>query len=151
MNFSHDGVRDRTTHLYAPPYFYENLKREIFSFDRSGNSFSLLKFVLAPKFEMDSDLGISDANIEGAALAFSQIIEGAIRREDICARMGLLEFLIIVNGEIELSDRLARRVASQWSEKNFNCSFASTKVQKGDNPLEILHRLDDTSLSEQAL
>lgn len=28
MTFSHDGLRDSLTHLAAPPYFYENLRRE---------------------------------------------------------------------------------------------------------------------------
>ena len=35
MTFSHDGLRDSLTHLAAPPYFYENLRRDLATAERN--------------------------------------------------------------------------------------------------------------------
>ena len=53
MVFSHDGLRDSLTHLAAPPYFYESLRRELISAQRDRRKFSLLRLQLLPKNNPD--------------------------------------------------------------------------------------------------
>ena len=47
MTFSHDGIRDSLTHLAAPPYFYENLRRELGTAERNKSELSLIRFLIS--------------------------------------------------------------------------------------------------------
>ena len=147
MSFTHDGVRDNLTHLAAPPYFYENLKRELIGFERSGHSISLLRFALNPAFEIDLESEEGDALVESAALNFSQLIMETLRREDLCARLGLTEFVLIVSGNEELVSVIAHRIATSWSDDNFQCLHASVLARRGESSLELLNRLDNETLT----
>ena len=147
MTFAHDGVRDNLTHLAAPPYFYENLKRELISFERSGHAFSLLRFALIPAAAVDPESEEGDVLIERAALNFSQIIIQTLRREDLCARLGLTEFVLIVTGNDELVSVIASRIVTSWNDDNFQCLFSSVLARRGESSLELLNRLDNETLA----
>lgn len=147
MTFAHDGVRDNLTHLAAPPYFYENLKRELISFERSGHAFSLLRFALIPTAAIDPESEEGDALIESAALNFSQTIIQTLRREDLCARLGITEFVLIVTGKDELVSVIASRIVTSWNDDNFQCLFSSVLARRGESSLELLNRLDNETLA----
>lgn len=147
MTFAHDGVRDNLTHLAAPPYFYENLKRELISFERSGHAFSLLRFALIPTAAIDPESEEGDALIESAALNFSQTIIQTLRREDLCARLGITEFVLIVTGKDELVSVIASRIVTSWNDGNFQCLFSSVLARRGESSLELLNRLDNETLA----
>ena len=48
MTFSHDGLRDSLTHLAAPPYFYENLRRDLATAERNKSRVTLIRFQIFP-------------------------------------------------------------------------------------------------------
>ena len=48
MTFSHDGLRDSLTHLAAPPFFYENLRRDLATADRNKSRITLIRFQIYP-------------------------------------------------------------------------------------------------------
>lgn len=150
MTFSHDGLRDNATHLAAPPYFYENLKREIHTFQRNRKPFALQRFVLEPASdiaETERDEFLSSENIESAAIEFSRIIESTLRREDLCARLGVSEFVLLVKGNLDLVQLLSDRISSRWSDNGWKCLRSFTFVTEGDSTLELLHRLDEATLT----
>lgn len=147
MTFAHDGVRDNLTHLAAPPYFYENLRRELSSFERSGRTFSLLRFALNFATVVDPESEEGGALIESAVLKFSQTINQSLRREDLCARLGLTEFVLIVKGDQELIPVIAHRILSNWCDDDFQCLFSSVLAGRGESPLDLLNRLDSETLT----
>ena len=51
MTFAHDGLRDSLTHLAAPPYFYENLRRDLATAERNKSRLTLIKLILQEKTE----------------------------------------------------------------------------------------------------
>ena len=51
MTFSHDGLRDSLTHLAAPPYFYENLRRDLAAAERNRSRITLIRFQIFPTQE----------------------------------------------------------------------------------------------------
>lgn len=147
MTFAHDGVRDNLTHLAAPPYFYENLKRQIISFERNSHTFSLLRFALIPAPGVDLESEEGETLIENAALNFSLLINQTLRREDLCARLGLTEFVLIVMGNDELVSVIAHRIVASWSNDKFQCLFSSVLARRGESSLELLNRLDNETLT----
>ena len=63
MTFSHDGLRDSLTHLAAPPYFYENLRRDLATAERNRSRVTLIRFQIFPthqNVESDDDEDVMD-------------------------------------------------------------------------------------------
>ncbi|MCX6444931.1 MAG: diguanylate cyclase [Actinobacteria bacterium] len=150
MTFAHDGLRDSFTHLAAPPYFYENLRRELGIAERNKSRISLIKFLI----NGDEGDSIPDSHYEAAILSFAEVLKASIRSEDLCARLGRLEFTLIIKASQELAISLAERVINSWTIQHFDCSYAVLAVHIGESPLEILNRLDNqelrtTTFSEQ--
>ena len=136
MIFSHDGLRDSLTYLAAPPYFYENLRRDLSSVQRNKSHLTLIRFQLSPKIAENESL------YEAAILAFSEILKAAIRAEDLCARLGRFEFTLIVKARIEIADAIAARVEGGWTNQNFDCHSYLISAKSDESSLEILNRLD---------
>lgn len=136
MIFSHDGLRDSLTYLAAPPYFYENLRRDLASAGRNKSYLTLVKFQLIPKIAENESL------YEAAILTFSEALKSAIRAEDLCARLGRFEFTVIVKARIEIADAIAARVEGSWDDQNFDCHSFLISAKKSESALEILNRLD---------
>ncbi len=136
MIFSHDGLRDSLTCLAAPPYFYENLRRELASAGRNKSPLALIRFQLLPKISENESL------YEAAILAFSEVLKAAIRAEDLCARLGRFEFTLMIKARIEIADAIAARVEDSWKDKNFACQSFLISAKGTESSLEILNKLD---------
>jgi GGDEF domain-containing protein len=150
MTFSHDGLRDSLTHLAAPPYFYENLRRELSIAQRNKSRLSLVRFLLSPSGpripSSRKERAPSDSYYEVAILSFSEILKASIRSEDLCARLGQLEFTLILKGSTEIATSLAERVLRSWKFEGFACRYSVLAVDSGESSLEILNRLDNQEL-----
>lgn len=150
MTFSHDGLRDSLTHLAAPPYFYENLRRELSIAERNKSRLSLVRFLISRNETgirvAGSEIESADSYYEVAILSFAQILKASIRSEDLCARLGQLEFTLILKGSSEIAGTLAERVLHSWMFEGFGCHYSVLTVSSGESPLEILNRLDSQEL-----
>ena len=139
MTFSHDGLRDSLTQLAAPPYFYENLKREISASHRSSSALSLIQFILG-KEELPS---------EDLLLAFAHLLTTSFRYEDLTARIGENEFVVLIKGGDEIASVLATRLAGKWNSLNtqsVTTHYSCVTYLPKESALEFLNRLDRTEL-----
>lgn len=150
MTFSHDGLRDSLTHLAAPPYFYENLRRELGTAERNKSELSLVRFLIS---KSETGIQIPESKIESensqyevAILSFAEILKASIRSEDLCARLGQLEFTLILKGSSEVATSLAERVLRSWMFEGFGSHYSVLTVNRGESSLEILNRLDNQEL-----
>jgi GGDEF domain-containing protein len=150
MTFSHDGLRDSLTHLAAPPYFYENLRRELGTVERNKSQLSLIRFLISKNEtvirDSESEIESADSYYEVAIISFAEILKASIRSEDLCARLGQLEFTLILKGSSEIATSLAERVLHSWIFEGFGCHYSVLTVSSGESPLEILNRLDGQEL-----
>lgn len=138
--YSHDGVKDSLTHLAAPPYFYENLRREIAGSQRSGQSLSIIKFT----FSSDG------SSYEDSILNFADLLTKSFREEDLIARLGKSEFVLLIHGNQEIAKQLSQRFVSSWSltgRTNVTPSCSFVTKSEGENGLQMLNRLDLCALS----
>lgn len=143
MIFSHDGLRDSLTYLAAPPYFYENLRRELAFAERNKSRLALIRFELLP------NIPENESRYEAAIINFAEIIKTATRSEDLCARLGRLEFTMIVKGHIQIAEAIADRVCSNWQEASFFCKASVISTNGSVSSLEILNRLDGAPVRER--
>jgi GGDEF domain-containing protein len=144
MSFSHNGIRDNLTNLAAPPYFYENLKRELAVRERSGTPLFLIRFLL---FDSESGLAIrEELKSDVAILNFAEHLNSSLRREDLCARLGVAEFIAIFNGGRDQAEGLSERILVQWSYPHMHAEFSILEAHKGESALESLARLDGEEL-----
>lgn len=155
---SHDGLRDSLTHLASAGLFYEELRREIARARRSCEPISLARFVLKANRPEFVDLTPSEIEIE--LLSFSQTLSRLTRTEDICARIGDLEFLVLLRGNEGVANQLTKRVASVWQQDlsdhaglDFRCRVTQQNSHLehivDESPLEFLNRLDRLSLGTE--
>ena len=124
--FSHDGIKDSLTQLAAPPLFYEELRRELSRFERSGNPFSLVRLVLLTETKNQYRQENNDVSIyEVEILNFAEILIRLSRSEDLCARIGEREsaattigkiILIRIVNPLEVSEFIS--VISKYSSTN---------------------------------
>lgn len=145
MAFSHDGLRDSLTYLAAPPYFYENLRRDLAAAERNKGHLALIRFQLLPNIPENESL------YEAAILAFAEVLKKAIRVEDLCARLGRFEFTLIIKARLEVADAIAARIeeswsAQNWSKENFRCISSLITTHGSESALEILNRLDSAPI-----
>lgn len=142
MTFTHDGLHDSLTHLAAPPYFYENLRRDLATADREKSRLTLIRFVL----EETSENGENQSRYEVAVINFAEILKSLIRSEDLCARLGLLEFTLILKSSVAIGISLAERILHGLELDGFECSYSILEVSPKESSLEILNRLDNQEL-----
>jgi len=142
VTFTHDGLHDSLTHLAAPPYFYENLRRDIASADREKSRLTLIKFVLQDLSGND----VSQSKYEIAVVTFAEILKTSIRSQDLCARLGLLEFTLILKSSAVIGISLAERILDGVDLDGFECSYSILEVSPKESSLEILNRLDNQEL-----
>jgi GGDEF domain-containing protein len=147
MTFAHDGLRDSLTHLAAPPYFYENLRRDLATAERNKSRLTLVKFILCET----TGTHPSESHYESAVLSFAELLKSSIRSEDLCARLGLLEFTLILKSSSLVAVALAERILSGWELEGFSCNFAILEVTPKESSLEILNRLDNQELRNVTL
>ncbi len=149
--YSHDGLRDSLTNLAAPPLFYEELRRELARIKRTESKIVVIRMVLAkPKPEL-RDQKI-DFQLEKDILAFGQLLAVTSRGEDICARLGEMEFLTLFHGDQFQAESKIVRIGHNWllKEPLLKLSFSYATSIAGDTSLEILNRLDRIPLVADA-
>jgi len=137
--FTHDGIRDTLTHLAAPPYFYESLKRQISKSNRSVEPFSIIRFVIECR-------GITH---EEAIVIFAEAVKRSFRLEDLIARTGVLEFAVIFEGELPLAHTVSQRFISKWcteGNEGVTVSYAIAQRNADEIALDLLNRLDTQTL-----
>jgi GGDEF domain-containing protein len=81
MLFSHDGIHDSQTHLASPPYFYEQLGREISLAARTHKPLALIKIL----FENPESEQVRAHDI----LHFSHELTQLTRKEECIGRLGV--------------------------------------------------------------
>ena len=142
MNFEHDGLHDDLTRLAAPPYFYESLRREIALVNRGGMVLTAIRLIL------ESDSPIYDATI----ISFADLMSSGFRFEDTKARLGNLEFVILIQGVEELASQLSARLVARWAIEgapDTEISYAHAKYITGEDAITFINRLDDQVLIQQ--
>ena len=142
MTFAHDGLRDALTHLAAPPYFYENLRRDLATAERNKSRLTLIRFVL----QVNAEELNNESQYELAVLNFAELLKSSIRSEDLCARLGLLEFTLILKSSVDVGVSLAERVLQGLNLDGFQCGYSILEVSPKESSLEILNRLDNQEL-----
>jgi GGDEF domain-containing protein len=141
--YSHDGLKDSLTNLAAPPLFYEELRRELSKVSRSQEQIRLVRLVLVPAHP-ESDIPRSTFVYEREILEFAQILERATRAEDVCARMGELEFLALFHSVGLSASGFITRIMESWFSKDRHLLLTSAYVHSrlAESGLELLNRLD---------
>lgn len=137
--FSHDGLRDSLTQLAAPPYLYECLRREISRSIRKSADLSLLRFVLNG----------SGSSFESALLHFADLLTKSFRLEDLAARVGESEFVILVSGDSTVAKALSDRFYESWQGQGIqsvDSSYSYATYIENEGALEFLNRLDQVKL-----
>ena len=144
MTFSHDGLRDSLTHLAAPPYFYENLRRDLATAERNKSRLTLIRFHIFPMEENAEDESLYEVGI----LSFAELLKSSCRAEDLCARLGRFEFTLILRAGREVAQAMTQRVQTDWKSELFICKSSYIAAHLGESSLEILNRLDNEELRE---
>jgi len=142
MTFSHDGLRDSLTHLAAPPYFYENLRRDLATAERNKSRLTLIRFQIFPSNPTVEE----ESHYEVAILSFAELLKASCRAEDLCARLGRFEFTLILRAGRDVAQSLIQRVLEQWQSEEFTCKSSFIAASLGESSLEILNRLDNEEL-----
>jgi GGDEF domain-containing protein len=157
--FSHDGIKDSLTRLAAPPLFYDGLRRELSRSARSGEVFSLIRFVLLQEVLGQDELKNEDkSRYEVEILNFADTLTRVCRSEDLLARIGEREFLALVHGNKSVATLLIARVAKGWlaassinDEKRGgrypDFQSAHITVRSQEPALGLLNRLDRQPLA----
>ncbi len=152
--YSHDGIRDSLTQLAAPTLFYEELRRELARASRGQEAICLVRFVLQPTNPNATIEGAdSESRYEDAILSFAQTLTRLCRAEDLCARMGELEFVSILHGAELAALSLIARISENWrgdlarrrsaGDKDTILLATSSVISRPmESSLELLDRLD---------
>lgn len=152
--YSHDGLHDSLTQLAAPTLLYEELRRELARANRESRRVSIIRFVLTPSYPGSNNAEpISYSRYEEEVLCFAQTLTRLSRDEEVCARMGELEFICIIHG-IEIAaqsfiERITRSYRPDLIERNeailanpLRLVTSSLVSHPHETALELLNRLD---------
>lgn len=160
-------MKDSLTNLASAPLLFEELRREIARATRRQESISLIR--LLPEIETVSEL--HSANLLGypngrEILLFSQSLDHITREEDICARMGEIEFLTSMNTSKFDIDAFISRLVVDWKSElerdrsrsrateraikskiesalpSIYLQYSVVQLNPGESALDILNRLD---------
>ena len=156
---SHDGLRDSLTNLASPSLLYEELRRELSRSQRDQTSLTGIRIILGSAAEQTGEAISSQPDLVGGfqtdrlILHLCQAMTDATRGEDICARMGEREFLIILNGAEVEAESVISRITTGWQKSRrrdvrsnqnsqFVLSYATTVSEINETSLDFLNRLD---------
>jgi GGDEF domain-containing protein len=152
--YSHDGIRDSLTQLAAPTLLYEELRRELARAKREDQPITMIRFLLAPpdrhRLNWEAD---AYSQFEKTVINFAQTLTQLSRGEDVCARMGELEFICILRGVEEAGERFVSRISLRWREAQskrggaqagsyLQLEAASLVSKPSESALDFLNRLD---------
>jgi hypothetical protein len=126
------------------------LRRELGTADRNKSELSLIRFLISKNAtgiqNTESESESEQSQYEVAILSFAEILKASIRSEDLCARLGQLEFTLILKGSSNVAISLAERVLRSWMLEGFRSHYSVLTVIHGESSLEILNRLDNQEL-----
>lgn len=152
--YSHDGIRDSLTQLAAPTLFYEELRRALARATRNAEAVCLVRFVLKSHVAtLDISDSPSDSFYEEEIVSFAQTLTRLCRQEDLCARMGQMEFVSILPGDELAPLRLISRITLHWRddlarhrgsrfEDRLELKTSHVISRPAETPLALLDRLD---------
>ena len=144
--FSHDGIHDSQTHLAAPPFFYEQLRREVARSMRTQISFSAVKITFTPRIVDGESHQVSAEDI----LRFSCELRTLIRASECIGRLGVNECVVLISdGEIAAQQLITRLRSTPSLSVNHTLQISLSMVTSlhGESELELLNRLDKAPLS----
>lgn len=129
-----DNYRDSFTHHFAANVFYDALKREISFAKREGNLVGVVKFQL--KYSTSAE----------HVLFFANELELSIRQHDLIARIGELEFAVLLRFDANISEAcecLISRVTN-LEKREFRYAFVVSDGTKGLE--QVLKELDNPQI-----
>ena len=141
MLFSHDGIHDSQTHLASPPYFYDQLRREISLATRTDKPIALIKILF--------DNPDSDQVRAYDILHFSHELTQLTREEDCIGRLGVNEVVIIVRDGRGNADLFVNRLLDATSltvNRTLQIRIATVFAHNNEDSLKLLDRLDRAEL-----
>ncbi len=144
--FSHDGIHDSQTHLSAPPFFYEQLRRQVALSKRTQLSFSLIRIIFDRKLENGENGRVCAQDI----LHFSCELRTLTRTEECIGRLGVNECVILIGEGGDSAQRLFSRLLSSpilRVNDSLRISLAMVTSLPDEVALELLNRLDHVALS----
>jgi GGDEF domain-containing protein len=144
MLFSHDGIHDSQTHLASPPYFYEQLGREISLAARSNKPLALVKIL----FENPQTDQVRAHDI----LHFSHELTQLTRKEECIGRLGVNEVVIIIRDGHSNAEQFIQRLLDSTSltvDKTLLIKVAKVYGEENEDSLQLLSRLDRAELIPQ--
>jgi GGDEF domain-containing protein len=141
MLFSHDGIHDSQTHLSSPPYFYEQLRREILLATRTQKPLALVKILfINPE---------SDQVQARDVLHFAYELTQLTRQEECVGRLGINEVVIIVRDGASNAEQLVQRLLNSTSltvDHTLQIKVSIVLGAENENSLSLLARLDRAEL-----
>ena len=126
-HYSHNGVRDDLTHCTAPPLFYAHVDRMIAGSLRRNSPFSLIAFTLSD--------GATDENV----IALAHSIAISMRQEDLCGRLGVIQFTVALSGDLQAGAELYKRVQESFPHL---LSVQVAQYERDETSLDLFYRLD---------
>lgn len=122
------------THHYAPPVFYDALKREVSFARREGQKVAVVKFQLPKNSTLDR------------LLYFANELEMTVRHHDLISRIAEYEFAVLLRFDFDITSAcecLVSRVANV-EKREFYFAWASSDGTKGVE--EILEELENPQI-----
>ena len=141
------SVTDSLTGLYNYGYFMECLDRELHRAQRYGGSVTLVMFDIDHFKTINDTYGhaVGDRVLQELV----SVIQQKLRVEDILARFGGEEFMLIlpgttIEGALTQAQRLCDHIASHHFTLNYQltCSFGVGMWSPGQSPQHFLRRVD---------
>ena len=126
-HYSHNGVRDDLTHCTAPPLFYAHVDRMIAGSLRRNSPFSLIAFTLSDE--------ATDENV----IALAHSIAISMRQEDLCGRLGVIQFTVALSGDLQAGAELYKRVQESFPHL---LSVQVAQYERDETSLNLFYRLD---------
>lgn len=155
---SPDGLKDALTNLASPTLLYEELRRELSRAKRNGVGLCAMKImiglsnkshVISGSHAQAAKLGdqMRHSIFDREILGFTQSLSHETRGEDICARMGKVEFLVLLPAFHTSQAHFVERLLRRWDRQR----SLDTRLRGFTRPsLEfsfVLSSADETSLA----
>ena len=133
---------DTLTKIYSRQSFDYHLEKKL----KDEEKFSLIMFDIDHFKAVNDNYGhdVGDSVLK----ELSQLVSSHIREDDIFARWGGEEFMIILNTDINVAEKFANKLRKIIEEHHFKyvdkitCSFGVARYKKEDDSIRLLKRVD---------
>lgn len=166
---SPNGLKDALTNLASPTLLYEELRRELSRAKRNGAGLCAMKIMigLSNKSQVVSEQDAEAAKLgdrmrqsifDREILGFTQSLSHETRGEDICARMGKVEFLVLLPAFHSAQEHFVERLLHRWDRQRSldarlrgftrpSLEFSFVVSSADEASLALLNRLDMEPIS----